>query len=141
METLELEKERLNCVLIVDDDEINNFINKRLLQKLEIASEVRVMTNGQQGINCLMHHCFAMEECPELILLDINMPVMDGFEFIEAFHTLNFENKDKVNIAVLTTSSNPIDKEKMGKLGIKYYLNKPLTEEKIHDFLHFQQKE
>jgi CheY-like chemotaxis protein len=128
-------EERLKTILIVDDDAITNFINKRLLEKMKIADEVKVVTNGAEGVRCLNDHCFESNLSPELILLDINMPVMDGFEFLRAFHSLDFKNKDEVQIAVLTTSSHLKDKEKIEQLGIKCFVNKPLTEEKVKNFL------
>jgi CheY-like chemotaxis protein len=125
----------IKSILIVDDDDINNFINERLLHKLQIADEITVTNNGSDGIKCLQDHCFKSALSPELIFLDINMPVMDGFEFLKEFHKIEFRNKDQVTIAVLTTSSDVRDKEKMEQLGVKHYLNKPLTEEKILKFM------
>jgi CheY-like chemotaxis protein len=128
-------EERLKTILIVDDDSITNFINKRLLEKMKIADEVKVVNNGAEGVKCLYDHCFMSNKSPELILLDINMPVMDGFEFLRTFHSINFKNKEDVKIAVLTTSSHTKDKEKIEQLGVKCFVNKPLTEEKVRSFL------
>src|SRR6478736_2176562 len=113
---------KIKTILLVDDDSINNFLNRRLLEKMDVAEEIKVVNNGEEGIKCLYEHCFKTKQSPELILLDINMPVMDGFEFINAFNELNFQNKNDVTIAVLTTSSNPKDRDKMQKLGVKNYL-------------------
>jgi CheY-like chemotaxis protein len=63
------------------------------------------------------------------------MPVMDGFEFVDAFKKLNFSNQDQVVIVMLTTSSNPKDLEKVKALGIGGYINKPLTQEQIKDVI------
>lgn len=128
-------EERLKTILIVDDDAITNFINKRLLEKMNIADEVKVVINGAEGVKCLYDHCFESNRSPELILLDINMPVMDGFEFLKTFHSLDFRNKQEVKIAVLTTSSHTKDREKMEQLGVKCFVNKPLTEDKVRSFL------
>jgi CheY-like chemotaxis protein len=122
---------KLNAVLLVDDDVINNFINARLIKKSELADDLHISTNGKEAITHLTSRLEKQEACPELILLDINMPVMDGFEFVEAFRKLNFINQDKVVIVMLTTSSNPKDLEKVESLKIGDYINKPLTEEKL----------
>jgi len=126
---------KIKTILLVDDDSINNFINRKLLEKMDVAEEIKIVNNGEEGIKCLYDHCFKTKMSPELILLDINMPVMDGFEFINTFNELQFQNKNEVTIAVLTTSSNPKDRDKMEKLGVRNYLSKPLTEIKIRDFL------
>ena len=63
--------------------------------------------------------------------LDINMPVMNGFEFMESFNETDIVNKENIKIVVLTSSGNEQDLLRMSKLGIKHYLTKPLTEEKV----------
>jgi CheY-like chemotaxis protein len=119
---------KIKTVLLIDDDSINNFINARLIKKCAISEDVRVASNGKEAI-LYLKECFAKGlPCPELILLDINMPVMDGFEFLTAFENLYFINKPKVVIIMLTTSSNPKDLEKMSEANIAGFLNKPLTE-------------
>jgi CheY-like chemotaxis protein len=119
---------KIRTVLLVDDDSINNFINERLIKKCKISEEVVVMLNGHDAILYLKENLKREEACPELILLDINMPVMDGFEFLAAFQKLNFANKSEVDIIMLTTSSNPNDIERLSNAMISGYLNKPLTE-------------
>jgi CheY-like chemotaxis protein len=124
---------KMKTILLVDDDPITNFINLRLIKKMKITDEVKAVTNGEEGLKCLDDHCFKGSHSPELILLDINMPVMDGFEFLTAYNSMNFKNKDNVVIAILTSSSHPKDKKRMEDLGIFFFVNKPLTEEKIRE--------
>jgi CheY-like chemotaxis protein len=119
---------KIKTVLLIDDDSINNFINARLIKKCKISDDVIVMSNGQEAIFYLKENLKKKEACPELILLDINMPVMDGFEFLAAFKNLNFSNKAEVSIIMLTTSSSPKDHERLSQAKISGYLNKPLTE-------------
>lgn len=127
-------KEKLDCILLVDDDNINNFINERLLKKLHIANKIQVAVNGEEALDIIKDYCSKNGNCcPEMILLDINMPVMNGFEFIESFQKLKFHNKDKVCITVLTSSSNSKDIAKIKSLGNFPYINKPLTEQKLRD--------
>ncbi|MGJ8738121.1 response regulator, partial [Zobellia laminariae] len=65
-------------ILIIEDDEVTNFISKTKLNSLGFQN-ISVVTNGQLGINYLKEN-----DCPDLILLDINMPILDGWEFLEA---------------------------------------------------------
>jgi len=126
---------KLNSLLLIDDDVINNFINSRLIRKIDMSHNLHVSTNGKEAILYLNGKLGMQEAGPELILLDINMPVMDGFEFVEAFRKLNFSNQEKIVIVMLTTSSNPKDLEKVDALSIGGYINKPLTEEKLKNVL------
>ncbi len=117
---------KIDKILLVDNDSVNNFLNARLLKKLEIANEINVALNGKEAIN----HLNKSDSCPELILLDINMPVMDGFEFLNSYKT--HTSSDPV-IVVLTTSSNENDIRKLeNHPSVMGYLNKPLTAEKIN---------
>lgn len=122
---------KISCILLVDDDQINNFINQRLIEDLIITEELNLVNNGLEAVDYLKESCQNSNKCPELILLDINMPVMDGFEFLYEFKSLDFPNKEKVKIVMLTTSTSQKDLEKLEDHQIAGYINKPLTEEKM----------
>lgn len=122
----------LNCVLLVDDDQVNNFLSERLIKKLGISRKIKTSLNGEEALLYLAKNCCSFEDgYPELILLDNNMPEMNGIEFMESFNQINFNSNNKVKIVVVTASENPQDKEKLVELGVEAYLTKPLTEEKI----------
>ena len=126
---------RVNSIMLVEDDQITNFINERLIKKLNITPEIKVSLNGKEALVKIDECLKSNHLCPELIFLDINMPVMDGFEFLQNFQRLDFENKDRTIIVMLTTSSNSNDLEKLENLGHKDFLNKPLTEDKLKSIL------
>lgn len=125
---------KLNCILLVDDDDTTNFVNQMLLEDLKVTQQVLISTNGWEALQ-LIKQQWSEGDCPTLILLDLNMPEMDGFEFLEAYEDLQFEQKQLFVILVLTTSMNPGDFERLGKAPIKGIINKPLTEEKLQDLL------
>ena len=125
---------KLSCILLVDDDETTNFVNKMLLEDIKVTEQVLIANNGWNALQ-LIKRQRSKGDCPELILLDLNMPEMDGFEFLEAYEDLQFEQKQLFVILVLTTSMNPGDFERLGKAPIKEIINKPLTEEKLQDLL------
>lgn len=126
----------LSCVLLVDDDKVTNFLTERLIKGLGITRKIKTSLNGEEALLYLAKNCCAFEDgFPELILLDNNMPEMNGIEFMESFNEINFNTNDKVKIVVLTASENPKDKEKLKSLGVKAYINKPLTEEKLMSVL------
>jgi CheY-like chemotaxis protein len=126
---------KVNTILLVDDDNVTNFINERLINKLNIAQNVKVTSNGEEGITFIKEYCQTGNLCPEIIFLDINMPVMDGFEFIRAFEELKEVITNKTKIVILTTSTNANDIEKLKYLGNFDFINKPLTEEKLFNCL------
>jgi CheY-like chemotaxis protein len=126
---------KINCILLVDDDSITNFINERLIRKLNVTNDIKITMNGEEGINYIRAQGDKGEICPELILLDINMPIMNGFEFIREFENLNIKDKEKVKIIILTTSKNIKDIELLKSLGNFEFISKPLTEEKLFNCL------
>lgn len=122
---------KIECAVLIDDDSITNFLNEELIKELGVSEKVKVFEDGRGALNYINENCIKSNKCPELILLDINMPVMDGFEFLKVFNSLEFENKEDVKIIMLTTSSNSKDFEQAKKLSVKDYITKPLTPEKL----------
>ncbi|MFN6945237.1 MAG: response regulator [Cytophagaceae bacterium] len=124
-----------NCTLLVDDDEVCNYITKTLLQKTIITNGIQTVSNGLEALKFIVNYDPDFNTCPELIFVDINMPVMDGIEFLDSFTKLEFLNKNKVKIVMLASTYNEDDIEKCKALGIKFFLHKPLTEEKLNQLV------
>ena len=130
---------KITCALLVDDDPTAIYLNKRLFQKLDAAEELLVAHNGLEALQLVQANCSG-PGCPQLMLLDINMPIMDGFEFLEAYEQLEIEQRQSVIIIMLTTSLNPDDVQKVEQANITRLLNKPLTEAALKSILaeHFE---
>lgn len=90
--------------------------------------------SGQEALDLIAGNCGKTCDCPQLIFLDINMPVMDGFEFLEAYEKLNISREGTI-VVMLTTSQNPRDKEKIKNFKVADWLIKPLSEEAIQSVL------
>jgi CheY-like chemotaxis protein len=123
------------CTLLVDDNDDTNFLNGLVLNQAGIT-QTHTALNGQEALDLLLLHCSTPNSstCPDLILLDMRMPVMDGFEFLQAYAQQVFAQRPAV-VVMLTTSLNPKDVEQMKGLPIAGYLTKPLTEGKVRQLL------
>ncbi len=124
-----------NSTMLIEDDTVNALLSKRLLEKFLITNGIFIVSNGEEALKFIVNYDPDFNTCPELIFLDIDMPVMDGFSFLESFDELTFLNKEKVQIVMLTNSNRPEDIEQCRQYGIRHFLNKPLTEEKIKNLL------
>jgi len=123
-------KSKLNLVLLVDDDAVSNFITEKYLRNSEFVDKLEVMINGKQAADFFID----CPSYPDLILLDINMPLMNGFEFLEFLKQKGFSAKSKV--AILTSSIRKEDKENALKFdNVIGYIEKPISKEKIKDLL------
>ncbi|MBO2009770.1 response regulator [Hymenobacter negativus] len=131
---------KLTSVLLVDDDPTNNFLNERLLKRLDVAAHILVAANGQEALTLLQPTASA-SALPALILLDIQMPIMNGIEFLEAYQQLPPAQRQGTTVVVLTTSMDTRDLMRLDALPAAGRINKPLTPEKIQAVLelHFRQ--
>jgi CheY-like chemotaxis protein len=118
-------------VLLVDDDHIFNFLNEKIIARIGFANEIHTASNGQEAINIISRLSQNSSTVPEIIFLDLNMPVMDGFEFIETFNTMDLPEQERMVIIVVSSSADPRDIERVQSMGVKYYISKPVTEESI----------
>ncbi len=119
----------LNSILIVEDDDVTRFLMMRVIKKVIKDQPILTASNGKEALTVLNQVC-ATDVCPELILLDINMPLMDGFEFLQAWQSSILANLP-LQIVLLTSSVNPQDVARAKNFLIKEYLQKPLTEDKL----------
>lgn len=120
---------KINCILLIDDDRVTNYLHRVVIQDMGVSQHIEIRQNGKEGLQYLTA-CAQQGNPPELVLVDLKMPVMDGFEFVDAYRKLDFP-EDFTRIVMLTTSSNPKDIEKMQEKGIADFFDKPLTEEKL----------
>lgn len=130
----------LEHVLLVDDDAITNFIHTVILEKSKSARRIKAVLGAEEGLTYLQECILKQDDLPVVILLDINMPVMDGWEFVEAFSRLPEEVQNKIHLFFLTTSSDPVEIERArNKKVIAGFLNKPLDMETLDRILKIAQ--
>ncbi|RAK69782.1 response regulator [Hymenobacter edaphi] len=127
----------LSSILLVDDDPTTNFLNQLLLRRMAVADELRVAENGADALRLLGQPAPAgpVNPAPALILLDVNMPVMNGIEFLQAWQQLPATRRQGTVVVVLTTSLHERDMQQMQRLPVTTVVDKPLTEAKVHAIL------
>lgn len=127
---------KINCVLLVDDDGGTNFINKLILEKTSFAKRIETVLNGKEALDFIKNNRKNDHTEQLLVFLDINMPVMDGWRFIEAFQELSNEQKTNITIIMLSASLNPADKQKADNYSeISGFYSKPLSVDTLKDIL------
>ena len=133
--------QKLAAILLVDDDPTSNYLHHLLLEELAVADQLLVAKNGAEALHILTH-VLPPAAGSVLVLLDVNMPVMNGLEFLEAYQQLPQDRRQAVVIVMLTTSLHPRDLARIQALPIAGLVSKPLSEEKINAILreHFQRE-
>lgn len=124
---------KLPSVLLVDDDATTNFLHQRLLTRLAVSERILVAQDGAQALAVLARTPAA--ERPALILLDMNMPGMNGLDFLAAYQLLP-EAERRAPVVMLTTSTEPQELRRSQELGSVGIMSKPLTAEKVADIWH-----
>jgi len=126
---------RAVSILLVDDDEINNFISIKLIRKALFNADITACLNGKFAIDQLVEmQRKGADKLPDYILLDINMPIMNGWEFLDEYKRLGIDPYGKTKIFIISSSvfSNDINKARSYPL-VKSFISKPLSVDKIKE--------
>jgi CheY-like chemotaxis protein len=131
----------LNLILLVDDDDTTNYVNNRTLLRTKAAHEVKIFTNGEQALQYMQAAAgkpgeAGTERYPDLIFLDIKMPVMDGFEFLEAYKEMGLNQLVPTKIMMLTSSASFYDLKRLETFAdVKRHFSKPLADQDIKEII------
>jgi CheY-like chemotaxis protein len=122
--------------LLIDDDEIFQFIMKNTIAEISPDIDIKFFSDGEKGIEFLKQNLGAAINLPDIILLDVNMPFMDGWEFLNEYNSLQKEIKKEINIYLLTSSNNPQDIAKAQEIStLSGYLVKPISKDGIKSLI------
>jgi CheY-like chemotaxis protein len=132
-------KQKLNCILVVDDDEPTNFFTRMIIEESNCTDHVKVVESAQDALEYISKSRRGDGNeypCPDLILLDINMPAMNGWEFLEEYKKLDGHTDSQTRTVMLTTSLFPEDRLKAKHMAeVSGFENKPLTIEKLENIV------
>ena len=122
----------LNHIVLVDDNETTSFLNNRLLGRLAVAQHVSTFSRADEAFEQLWgdNTSDSSVPAPDLVFVDLKMPGVSGFEFLELYNSLPKPVQDQTVMAVLTTSMHGADTARVAQYPNVEYLTKPLTEEK-----------
>ena len=97
----------INLVALIDDDEIVKFIGSKVIESTKLVNRIKTFSNGEEAINFLKSNSKNLDLLPEIILLDLNMPIMDGFEFLEKYIMLEPKLGKKIAIYAVSSTISP----------------------------------
>lgn len=133
---------KINMSCIIDDDPIFVYGTKKVMKEVDFCSDVIVYNNGQDAINGLRNLVEEKKELPSLIFLDLNMPVMDGWDFLDDFITIPNNNIEKVHVYVISSSIDANDFIRARNYEVvNNYILKPITPEDLVAVLKMLSKE
>lgn len=119
---------KINSVLLIDDNKATNFLHTRILKKSNMVGSIHSVISAREGLNYLTTEENQSYPRPDLIFLDINMPGMNGWEFLEAYRELPVNQRGGIVVVMLTTSLNPDDFLRAKSISeVNDFQHKPLT--------------
>ena len=126
---MQTETKSIDLVMLVDDNDTDNFISKRIIEITKFAKRVEVKGSGKAALDYLRENQNSPENLPSLIFLDINMPIVDGFVFLYEFEKFNEVVRNKCKVIILSSSDNKRDIDKIvNNNHVIKFITKPLTE-------------
>ncbi len=131
---MQTEEKIIDLVMLVDDNETDNFISKRIIEITKFSNRVEAKNSGKSALDYLKANQHSPENLPSIIFLDINMPIVDGFVFLYEFEKFSELVRNKCKVIILSSSDNKRDIDKIvNNNHVIKFITKPLTEVSLEE--------
>jgi CheY-like chemotaxis protein len=125
-----------NFILLIDDNEIDNYLSSYVISKNQLAEKKSVETSGIKALELLNSLNDSNLEFPDLIIVDLKMPLMDGFEFLDVLLNFPINKIENCTVVMLTSSNDQTDINRSKQYPIiKKYINKPITLQVLNEIV------
>lgn len=127
---------KIEIIALIDDDPAFVFITEKIIEKTNHFKEVKVFDNGLNALNYLKENLNNDIHLPNIIFLDLSMPVMDGWQFLDEYALLEIKNKSKITVYICSSSISPYDITRAKSISeVTDFIIKPITKEKLTEIV------
>lgn len=127
---------KIEIIALIDDDPAFVFITEKIIEKTNHFKEVKVFDNGLNALNYLKENLNNDTHLPNIIFLDLSMPVMDGWQFLDEYALLEIKNKSKITVYICSSSISPYDITRAKSISeVTDFIIKPITKEKLTEIV------
>jgi len=127
---------KIKILFFVDDDEVFTFLTTDIIEQTNLVDRIKIFENGLDAINFLKENKDTLEELPEIIFLDLSMPIMNGWQFLDEYRKLSPKIGKKIMIYVFSSSISPDDIERAKTISeVADYIIKPINNDKLIEVL------
>lgn len=126
----------LKQLTLVDDDDVFVFLTTRLLDKYKLVDLIKIFDNGYDALVFIKENLGNIEALPDIILLDLSMPIMDGWQFLDEYVKINSKIGKKITIFICSSSISPDDVSRAKSINaVSDFIIKPMTKEKLIEMI------
>ena len=126
----------LKQLALVDDDDVFVFLTTRMLEKYKLVDLIKIFENGYDALAFIKENLGNIEALPDIILLDLSMPIMDGWQFLDEFVKINLKIGKKITIYICSSSISPNDIARAKAISaVSDFIIKPMTKEKLIEMI------
>lgn len=123
-------------VMVVDDDIIVHILSERIMTSLDCLNNMCSAFNGKEAIELLQGYCSNLTSMPEVVLIDLNMPIMNGIQFLKDMVKVECVDLSKLTMVMISSSIDPLEIDEAKSLGIKHFFSKPVSQSMIENIFH-----